>query len=344
MRILSLDLLRGGAAFMVAIPHFFVIQSDAYPFAEAISVIAVEIFFVLSGFVLAPQIFHCINNPKEFRIFVARRWIRTLPPYVAALVMISVIVGELQSTDFLQYLFFVQSITHITLDNDYFAVAWSLSIEEWFYIIFPIFLLTIRTWVNPGVKAILLFVAFFFILKMGYWLILGGDANDMRRAVMYRLDSIAFGVMTYLYTKKVSRGFSIIYIGFVLAVIGEAIIWRAIFSGEAELEKLLFLYISPIMAMSTIAILYRNENYFRKIWGISGISGYFGKISYSVYLFHLPIAYLINSHIGQNSSLPVFFTYIIALLCFCSAFYHLFEKPILATRPRYKARGYTGES
>ena len=52
----SLDLLRGGAAFAVAIPHYLTANAPFQPFAEAFAIAGVEVFFVLSGFVLAPQI------------------------------------------------------------------------------------------------------------------------------------------------------------------------------------------------------------------------------------------------------------------------------------------------
>ena len=62
-RIESLDLLRGMATFAVMIPHFFMYYvKDASTVAEIISVTAVEVFFVLSGFVLGPQIVLCAQR------------------------------------------------------------------------------------------------------------------------------------------------------------------------------------------------------------------------------------------------------------------------------------------
>ena len=52
----SLDFLRGAAAFAVAIPHYLTANAPFQPFAEAFAIAGVEVFFVLSGFVLAPQI------------------------------------------------------------------------------------------------------------------------------------------------------------------------------------------------------------------------------------------------------------------------------------------------
>ena len=79
-RIDSLDLLRGMAAFAVMVPHFFMYYlRDAATTAEIVSVTAVEVFFVLSGFVLGPQIVLCAERRDwlTVRTFLVRRWMRT---------------------------------------------------------------------------------------------------------------------------------------------------------------------------------------------------------------------------------------------------------------------------
>jgi hypothetical protein len=86
-RVASLDLLRGLAAWTVAIPHFFVYHAVQLDFFEAISILGVEIFFVLSGYVLAPQILLCVTEAKlkYLWVFLVRRWMRTVPAYIVAL-------------------------------------------------------------------------------------------------------------------------------------------------------------------------------------------------------------------------------------------------------------------
>src|SRR5262245_36120912 len=74
-RVVSLDLLRGLAAFAVMVPHFFMYYlGEASDFAEVVSITAVEVFFVLSGFVLGPQIMLCARrrNWATLRTFLLR--------------------------------------------------------------------------------------------------------------------------------------------------------------------------------------------------------------------------------------------------------------------------------
>jgi peptidoglycan/LPS O-acetylase OafA/YrhL len=131
-RVASLDLVRGAAAFCVAIPHYFVLNSTDWQTAEAMSVLSVEVFFILSGFVLAPQIIFCSRDGRlvNLLIFLVRRWMRTILPFLVALVAISVLVDQLLTADFFRYAFYVQNAYSQHNIRDYFTVAWSLSVED----------------------------------------------------------------------------------------------------------------------------------------------------------------------------------------------------------------------
>src|SRR5262245_41783686 len=103
-RVVSLDLLRGLAAFAVMVPHFFMYYlGEASDLAEVVSITAVEVFFVLSGFVLGPQIVLCARrrNWATLRTFLLRRWMRTIPSDLVALLAISVVFREPRISGFL---------------------------------------------------------------------------------------------------------------------------------------------------------------------------------------------------------------------------------------------------
>ena len=136
----SLDLFRGFCGYGVAFCH---LQAFIYKnlHMEYLSLLFVEFFFVLSGFVLYPQLIKILSSKKNLIIFYKRRWIRTLPLYVIMLFIVSALTNELFSKDFFKYLLFIQKITPDFVNNDYYPVAWSLSIEELFYLFFPILIL-----------------------------------------------------------------------------------------------------------------------------------------------------------------------------------------------------------
>ena len=69
---------------------------------------------------------------------------RTLPLFFIVLVSVSVLTGEILSKDFFKYLILIQKTFPDFINNDYYPVAWSLSIEEFFYILFPVILINLN--------------------------------------------------------------------------------------------------------------------------------------------------------------------------------------------------------
>jgi peptidoglycan/LPS O-acetylase OafA/YrhL len=89
--LISLDLFRGFCGYGVAITHLNAFAFDN-SYMEYMSLIFAEFFFVLSGFVLYPQLLKVINNNKNLIIFYKRRWMRTLPLFIVVLILISTLI------------------------------------------------------------------------------------------------------------------------------------------------------------------------------------------------------------------------------------------------------------
>ena len=95
----GLDLLRGLSCYSIVVCHYFAFTYD-HVFSEYMSLIFVEFFFVLSGFVLYPQLIQIFENKKNLGIFYIRRFLRTLPLYFVCLIAISLMFDEFLSLDF----------------------------------------------------------------------------------------------------------------------------------------------------------------------------------------------------------------------------------------------------
>lgn len=161
-RIHSLDFLRGITAFMVVLPHSILLfGSNIY--VESISIISVEIFFIISGFVLAPQIILIKEKQIKFNhlIFLFRRWIRTVIPYVIALIFVGLISSNLFTYQFFAKLFFIDSFYNVNNNDDFYSISWSLVVEEWYYLIIIILVFFFK---NTDLKKILIISFIYFML------------------------------------------------------------------------------------------------------------------------------------------------------------------------------------
>lgn len=348
-RIASLDLLRGGAAFAVAIPHFFMYLSDGQSAAaEVISVTAVEVFFVLSGFVLAPQILLCVEqrNWQTLKIFLIRRWMRTIPPYVVALICISLILDQMGSLDFYRYFAYVSNLWAQHNAHDYFPVAWSLAVEEWYYVVFPPFLLFATAMISRKDKTACLWMALVFAAIIAAARFIHGYTpewgENTRRVVVFRIDSIAYGFVLFLLLEhfpiaRPRRAILIASLSLIVALGLTLLLNEAVSHRPNSLVTGIHPFISAAFGASAI-FFFVALDHFSSGKNYAAASGYFGKISYSVYLFHLVIIYTLSSHIeGMNWAVQLGI-YLTACFAISTAFFFLFERPILASRPNYVRR------
>ena len=130
--------MRATAITLVLLAHL------AGPF-DSLGVIGVELFFVLSGFLIGGILIDLAETSPPLagaavRTFWVRRWMRTLPAYYLFLVFFlwwDPASPELSIGDrFWHYGFFVQNLAWPC--PWFFAVSWSLAVEEWFYVLLPV--------------------------------------------------------------------------------------------------------------------------------------------------------------------------------------------------------------
>ena len=204
----SLDLFRGFCGYGVAISHLYAFVF-ANIYAEYISYLFVEFFFILSGFVLYPQLLKVLDDKKNLFIFYKRRWLRTIPLYLAILLAVAALTENLISYDLFKYLFFIQKILPNFLNNDFFPVAWSLSIEEIFYLLFPLILINLNK--KNFLKFTIGFILIFIILKIFSTSFV--NANFLRTGSILRLDAILIGfVLAHFHKKLITKKIQIVFI------------------------------------------------------------------------------------------------------------------------------------
>ena len=305
---------------------------------------------MLSGFVLAPQIVDwVVGKPwRNLGVFLIRRWMRTIPPYVVALVVIAVLTGNLMTTDFVRYLFYVENLFSSANHVDFYPVAWSLAVEEWFYVLFAPALFVVARLLRRGdrrlevtfaVLVIVVVAALRFSIAPHDW-----DLN-VRRVTLFRINSIVWGFLLYLALERRSpialdAASGRLRLGALLALLAVAIpaeLGVAILAvgGDAWAQRA-FPYASAAFGMIAVGVVWLSEDLFRNRV-VRGASFYLGRISYSVYLFHLIIIMALKPMMAAAPLALQLAVYVLAILALSTLFFAGFERPILVARPYYGA-------
>jgi peptidoglycan/LPS O-acetylase OafA/YrhL len=327
-RIASLDFLRGIAALSVAIPHFFMAQRIGEQVAETVSILGVEIFFVLSGYVLAPQIiFYVVTRPdlRNAGIFLVRRWMRTIPPYLIALLLTSAAAHTFPSTDFFRYATYLQNLFRQSNATDYFSIAWSLSVEEWFYLVFPPFFMALASILpRKAMRATIAGGAFILLISV-FRSALGDYAqwgSDVRRVVIFRMDAIAWGFLLNLAVTR-TNFMARITLSHAVIVFG-AVVFSSIFltlklaANSSNFIEQAFPFYTAALGASAIILALKSDKAFQHSTRLNRLGSFLGRISYSTYLFHLLVLSALTA-LGTSFGWPILLA---AYLAVASALLH----------------------
>jgi peptidoglycan/LPS O-acetylase OafA/YrhL len=193
----KLDAIRATAILLVLFAHTASIPDAPHPrwlwLLGHRGPIGVDIFFVLSGWLIGGQVFRIMQRDRKFDIgrFWVRRWIRTLPAYYAMLLIVCLIPIAESHPVLPDMIFFTQNYS-APLD---WGITWSLCIEEHFYLILPLIL-----WGLPGRPRVAIIVGvFFLVFSPIYRLIMAPAAENWTFAfgmqTHMRLDGLVMGVV-----------------------------------------------------------------------------------------------------------------------------------------------------
>lgn len=196
-RKIGLDIARAIAVGLVLLSHLTNALSD-------LGFLGVELFFALSGYLIGGILLRMLSSEnvpswRNIWVFWRRRWWRTLPNYSLFLPIFVVFHSLSDSTPglrtILPCLVFAQGI--VPSGIGFYEVSWSLCIEEWFYLLFP---LAIMVFCQVGVPkgkavwcAVVVFILGPILLREG--LASSCDFDSIRKTTFARLDAIIYGVV-----------------------------------------------------------------------------------------------------------------------------------------------------
>lgn len=218
----GLDVLRATAILLVMSCHalFFVIA--LVPETALVKQISyfcgfwgVELFFILSGFLIGRIIRERVESATASWLlpFWIRRWCRTLPCYLLFLLLNLLWYRYQNATlpeSWAYYLIFAQNLAWP--HPAFFPESWSLAVEEYFYLLFP---LTIVALTRVRVRPTTAYLAAGAILFLGPTLLrLVEAARDpalswdggIRKVVIFRLDALMYGIYLSWFIDRIWRG------------------------------------------------------------------------------------------------------------------------------------------
>jgi peptidoglycan/LPS O-acetylase OafA/YrhL len=317
------------------------------PYIAAGGFFGVELFFVLSGFLVGRILIRVMDQRPSLRawaVFMSRRWLRTLPLYFVWLAVLAVIwrpffwlpgYGALQH-DLPYFITLTQNLAWPMVD-DWFGVSWSLSVEEWFYISFSILLL-------GGVACVgrhwfWVTTAIFLCVSPLLRLHLPADVDwgeVTSKVVIYRLDAITWGaVLAWLSLRRpgwLVYRWTMFSVGIALILL----VWSGWFGwlmGSAvQVERAV---IFDVVSLGFVLML-PAASASRSAWRpIEILARKISAQSYAIYLIHLSLAEMIGYERQQwhfAASLAVVMTCLLTWTI-SAASYRWFEQPILSLRP-----------
>jgi len=347
----ALDGLRGIAILLVICCHNF----DFLPYFE-FGQVGVDLFFVLSGFLITDILLKTREKKNFLRNFYLRRILKIFPVYYGTLLLFFIIAPIFQNAhvhyDYYQsnqpflwlhlqnWLQIIHIQPEVSMVLNHF---WSMSVEAQFYLIWPLIVLVVT---NTRVlsQILILVVVICVLARFSSWSHFGAGSANFYFQYITRLDGICIGSLiaiwrlsSYDQTKKTVLRMGLITLA--LQIILFAVSKRLVTFPHFAFTGYTFIAVS----FGTIVFFaVEKRNFLSKIVLENAVIRFIGRISYGLFVFHWPIfamfkIYLLKNLVdsGFNYQSGYFAMSLLALATtvFLSILsYYFFEKKILALK------------
>ena len=369
-RVFGLDLMRAIAILLVVFSHISWIVPNSQGFIPDLmgiaGVLGVEIFFVLSGFLIGRIIYRLYASDdfslKTLGYFWVRRWFRTLPNYYLILILnvcIALYLGFNLPDRLWTYFLFIQNFA--TEIPSFFVESWSLSIEEFAYIIGPLLLyatLFLKTKISKSKQFLIVTLLILVVFALTKWIYTAKDDvktmmywnSNLKAVLIYRIDAIYYGVFAaYISIVKPSIWKRSKYVAFlmsmvILCLLNVVVPLKSIFIETHPIFwNFWYLLINSLAIVLALPLLSQWQKA-PKI--ISKPITFISLISYAMYLLHYSIILQLMKNNWATDNLPKFdigiyiLTYLSITILVAYLVYRLFERPMTNLRDTSKIKNY----
>lgn len=348
----DIDGLRGIAILSVVLFHVF-------PDYIGGGFIGVDIFFVISGFLISSIIFLNLENKTFSFIEFYKRRIKRIFPTLILILIVCLCFGwiSLFSEEYRQLgkhiaagSFFISNFIYWNESGYFDNLAetkpllhlWSLAVEEQFYIIWPLLLyIAYKFKFNLFIVSLLFFIGSFFFNIIGlnsdvvasfylphtrFWELLSGSILSYF-TIYYKNLYLSISTQVNLILSRIINLNNVDVLSNILSIFGFGLLLYGFYKIDKNLVFPGFWAFIPVLG--TIMIILANQKAWlnQKIL-TNKIIVWFGLISYPLYLWHWPLLSFV--HIIESNSISIETSIILILLSIFLAFltYKLLEYPI----------------
>jgi peptidoglycan/LPS O-acetylase OafA/YrhL len=329
-RVPELDGLRGTAILMVVVFHYLEQQGTVAgggltPFFQRLVLMGwsgVDLFFVLSGFLIGGILVDARNSPSYFKTFYTRRFFRIIPIYYLWILAYVVLVGvagpvlrarsnsgvilALGAPIYSHFLFLqnLMVIPFAGLAGAWFSHLWSLAVEEQFYLISP---LVVRL---LSVRLLTIFLAGVIAAAPLLRVVLLSVHTDpwLVSALMpCRADSLAIGMLAAVFWRRerfrewLSDRSGVLYAILAALFAGVVALWK--WSPQSQtwgMESIGFTWLAAFYVVILLLALVRQEGAIAR-WARMAWLRELGRVSYCVYIIHLVVNVVFHSLLRRAS-------------------------------------------
>lgn len=300
----ELDGLRGIAILLVISMHYLGVYFAIFSLGWT----GVDLFFVLSGYLITSRLIDTLNTKKYFSGFYKNRALRILPLYYGVLICfyftINFIVSprnrggfEFYNEHKAAFFLFFENWFFINKDliENHLLHFWSLAVEEQFYLIWP-FVIFFFYKTRHFIKVLIALIFVILIYRILIYYQISGLQSDCQFNTICKMDSFIIGALLYFISidklKKIAR---ILFPLSILLIIG-----GIMYSGTQIKSEFM-----ATIGYTALAVFYANCIFFsiqRKSKRLTLILNqqwliYIGKISYGLYIYHWIIFMFLYSQI-----------------------------------------------
>jgi len=364
-RLTALDGLRGFAVISVFFYHYARaaerhsgsllagVTSQIFGFGWS----GVDLFFVLSGFLITGILYDTVGDAGYYKKFYARRALRIFPIYYL-LVLIFLLIAPIlnihwqpQHLAFLVYLGYPAALIWPTLVQVSPLVAithlWSLSVEEQFYLIWPWAIARLR---EPRVILRCCLAIVCASLGIRAAIVFSGSvsASWAYAFLLCRMDSLGIGAALAILVRGpwrlAAERWSTRLCTLAALLVVAICLWRGTVAHDDSIIASVGLTVVAVMYGGLLLWSLKEGSFFSRFFSTSILRA-FGRYSYGLYLYHFPLTVLLGPLKGNfiqaahsyvlGATAHVFFNLAVNFLIAAISF-HLFEQPIMRLKDRFK--------